>query len=232
MDTSSPPDIPVLDYEPIEPGKDPSSRKRRGLYGCLFALVVVCALIGGCAYYAYNKALDIVLEDTPSAWPSLDLTTAEVDAAEQKLEQVIKISEEGGPPGSFTFDDRELNALFARFDRFKDRVFVSLTEDELQVEFSVPYHKRFLNGRLQGTIKAEQGTVHVSLRSAQVGTYVFSPEILQQTAVFLKEEINKSPEVQEALKTFHVVKIKGGLILVELNSRKLKDEDAPTSGAV
>jgi len=220
MDKSSYPEEPILDYEPIEPGKDRGSGKRRGLYGCLIVLAVISALIGGCAYYAYNRVLDIVLEDTPSAWPSIDLSTVEIDEAEQKLDKIIKISEEGGPPVSVTFSDRELNALFARFDRFKDRVVFTLIEDELKVEFSVPYHKRFLNGRLQSKIKAEQGTVHVSLRSAQVGTYVFSQEILQQTAAFLEEEVNKSSKVQESLKTIHTVEIQGGLVLVELKPEK------------
>jgi hypothetical protein len=216
MEKASPPDIPVLDYEPIEPGKKRGSGKRSGLYGCFIVLLVVCALVGGCAYYVYNSVLDTILENAPSTWPQLDLAASEIEAAGKKLEQIITISTNNDLPTSFSFNDRELNALVARFDRFKDRAFFTLAEDELRVAFSVPYRKRFINGHLQGIIGAEQGAVSISLDSARVGSYVFSGEILQQTAAFLEEECNKSPEVKEVLKAIHAVEIKGGLILIEL----------------
>lgn len=227
MNISSYPEQPILDYEPIEPGKDRGSGKRRGCYGCLVFLALVCALIGGGAYYVYNKVLDVILEDAPLVWPSLDLSTAEIDGARHKLRKVIDIGKGGGSPGVVAFSDRELNALCASFDRCKDRIFFTLFEDEIKVEFSVPYRGCFLNGRLQGTIKAEEGAVRIGLHYGQVGAYVFSQEILQRTAAFLEEECGKSPEVQEFLKTVHTVEITDGRILVKPGTEPEKHDDPP-----
>ena len=224
----------------------PDEPKKRGclFYGCLGAIVLLLlmlVLIGSCGYMGYRSYMNIVQSYTDTAPQPLPMNNSTpeqqqaVDARVQAFDQKVTAGEPTQPL-VLTADD--LNAIVASKPELRDRVFLTIDDDKIKGEVSIPLDKmnlpaflglkgRYLNGKGAFKIALANGQLYVTLDSLEVrGEQVPESAMAQLRVKNLAEEYNKDPKNREALSKYDSLTVDDGKVTITASPKNAPPADA------
>jgi|ERR1041385_4124443 hypothetical protein len=145
-------------------------RARRGclFYGCIVGVVCMLMLLAGFLYVAHQvkKMVNEFTDSKPMAMPTVTLSASQMNELRQRLNTFSNAVAVGKPDGPLTLNSDEINALIQDNQDtkgFKGKVYVTLQDDKVKAEVSLPWQRRYLNG---------DARLSVSLRNGMLGAYI------------------------------------------------------------
>jgi hypothetical protein len=215
----------------------PAPPKKRGMgclgCGCLILALLVLlffGLAGGALYMGYTKIVGLT-STTPATVPSFDGGDDVYNSAQEKI-RGFGHDVENHQAATIQLSADELNTLIARNPAFiqqKVQLFVTLTNDQAQVQGSIP-----TNVLIQGILKGrclnfdttfslgfnpDTKSLDLTLHHLQIGDQT-SPQNLLPTmqaelTPFLNMELQKNPETKNFLDQAKSIEIKDGELVIE-----------------
>lgn len=204
------------------------------LGGCLtvIALMVVGVLVTGFATFQFYKGqLTKYTSDTPKDLPVVELPAEEVAAIEQKIEAFKEQVEEGADSDELVLTAEDINALIAKEEKLRGKVFVRIEDSKIGADVSIPTDGipggkgRYFNGSVRVNVELEDGVLMVTIDEAEVNGLPV-PEVIMEglRQENLAKEMYK--DVDAAKRLARIEKIEIGNDRIVLKVRKEKQSDA------
>lgn len=163
---------------------DPSA-KRHGcwFYGCVFAagsLAVVLVGLAVAAFVVYRSLTQYVEDYTavaPIELPKVDIPESERKSAVERARKFRDALRAKAATEPLVLTGDDLNALVQESPKFKDRVYLTIDDDEVKARFSLPLDEffntrltrgRYLNGEAELEAKIEDGELKIEVESIEV----------------------------------------------------------------
>lgn len=209
---------------------DQTTKHRRGWlhYGCIGGLVLLLVIvIGGLLglYYA-RKMFNDFTDAQPMPLPQVQMSRAEIDQVEQRLEAFRQALRTGKPTVPLTLSADEINALVANnpdFNALKDKFYVTISGNQLNGQLSMPmesaglsiFRGRYFNGTGTFSVSLHNGRMRLSALSLIVKgkpvLEVYMDEIRKHN---LAESINRQPRAAAALERLQDIRVKDGKLII------------------
>lgn len=156
--------------------------RRRGclFYGCVAAAVLAVltmiglALAAWVSYRTIVRYRDMYTSAAPAKLPELSTSKAERQRAVARVE-AFRVAVEGGKASEpLVLSGDDLNALIRESPKLRDRVFLSIIDDRIKAELSVPLFElqdfsltrgRYLNGEAEVKVELEDGRLTLEILS-------------------------------------------------------------------
>src|SRR5260221_3331870 len=215
---------------------DQTPKPRRSFlsYGCLAGLVfMLMVVLGGLfgLYYAKKMFRDFT-DSTPMALPQTQMSRAEIDQLEQRIETFRQTVRTGKPTPPLILTSDEINALIANdsdFGALKGKLYVTMSGDNVKGQLSVPmdsvglplFKGRYLNGTGTFNVSLHSGRIRLSTMSFLVkGKPVPEVYMEQIRKNNLAEGINSDPRATAALDRLQDIKVQDGKLVVIPKSKQ------------
>ncbi len=217
------------------------SQKGRGcfFYGCL--TLVVLLLVGAVGTFLgvrhdITRLAENYTDTQPMELPSVTATSKEAEAVQNRMEAFADGMENGTSVEPLLLSERDLNVLIAGspdFSEFKDKVYISLEEDQIKGQLSYPLKDiglakiqgRFLNGAAGFKASLEHGVLIVTLESLQVrGKDLPEKFMVQLRRENLAKEAYKDPDTAAAMRKLESIEVKDGQIIIRPRTARPKAE--------
>ena len=209
---------------------DQTSKPRRSFlyYGCLAGLVLMLVVVLGGLFglhYA-RKMFNEFTESKPMALPHVQMSRAEIDQVEQRIETFRQAVRNGKPMAPLVLTSDEINALIANdpdFETLKGKLYVTISADSVKGQLSVPmdsvglplFKGRYLNGTGTFKVLLHNGRIRLSTMSFVVkGKRVPEVYMEQIRKNNFAESINSDPRAAAALGRLQDIKIQDGKLVV------------------
>lgn len=160
---------------------EPEPRRR----GCLFyglvglavvsvAVMLTMALAAWVSYRTFVRYRDMYTSTTPVALPRVETSERERKRIVARVEAFRKAVEAGENVKPLTLSGDDLNALIQESPRLKDRVFLSLDDDRVKAQVSIPLSElqdfsltrgRYLNGEAEVKLELDDGRLKLEVLS-------------------------------------------------------------------
>lgn len=165
-----------------EPTTTPPVRKRRGclFYGCMTFLVMLL-LAGLMAFLTVRwikNQVNAFTATEPMKLPKVEMSDAEFNQLKQRLDTFHEGMEKGTPVEPLVLTERDINALILKTSDLKqlsDKVYVSLTNDQVRGQISIPLSGlgwflkgRYLNGQAAFNVSLKNGVLIVTAQEIEV----------------------------------------------------------------
>jgi hypothetical protein len=211
--------------------------KKRGL-GCLGCGCLIVALLAllffatvvGVSVFAYHKVVGITAT-APETVPAFDGGPDVESAAQQKCSQFIQAASQH-QSATLQLSADEINSLIESNPSYISsgaHVFVTLNDDQGQVQFSYPLAAlkmgilgdRYANGSVSFTLHLDTDTKQVvlDLKSLRVGSFNLPEESLPSSNVtfngVLNQKLQANPTMKELLESAKTIEIQGGQLVLE-----------------
>lgn len=190
-------------------------KNRRWWLYLLTAFGALLALAGG----AFVALLGYYTSKEPMPIIKVDVTEADREALTEKWIQFHQEVTEGRPTAPFKASPKELNVFFSMLPRYRDRIYLSLVENRMRAEVSMPLDPvlplagkgRYLNGADTFDVRlGSDGFPRVEIVSAQVNS--------KRLPRWLERQLGRKELHQDI---FHV--LGGAAFLGQLKSLEIRD---------
>jgi hypothetical protein len=213
--------------------------KTRGcfFYGCIAAIVVsVLGLLLVAAglvtlWYFANKYIQEYTSTTPVTLPKVTLPDEKQRELEDRWEAFRKAVDEG-KEAEIVLTADEVNALMAREPNLKGKVYVTIKDDQVTAQISLPLDAlglrgRYLNGSGTVTAEAEDGELDVRLRDLEVKGKRLPPQLKAQIGgENLAKEYVKNPDNREMIRKFQSIRVKDDKVYIKARDRSKSPDKA------
>ncbi|MEZ6091108.1 MAG: hypothetical protein R3C05_24420 [Pirellulaceae bacterium] len=206
-------------YEPQDPNAIPVQKSGKGcfFYGCLASVVLIVLILvcsGGVYWYAMGQ-FQKYTSATPQELPVVELEEAELQELEGRVDGFKNKLESGATVEPLILTADEINAMIARDEDVRGKVFVKINDGQITGDVSIPIANRYLNASASFEASIVNDNLFVNLKSASVkGEPVPQEFIDQMGAENLAKEFNKNPEASKVIKRLESISIEGDKIIL------------------
>jgi hypothetical protein len=213
----------------------PAEPEKKGhgcfFYGCITLIVLsVLALvaIGIIAYSAYSYLNGMVEQYTstkPIELPTVNYTPEQHKELDDRWAAFQKALDDG-ETAEIVLTGDDINALISENPEIKGKVYVTVKDDEISGQISIPLDQlplfgkgRFLNAKAVFDAKLEDGELEVHLKSGEVNGKVMPPDVAQQ---FQKQNLFENvndPKMRAEIRKFESMQIKGDKVILKAKSK-------------
>jgi hypothetical protein len=225
--------------------EQPQQPPRSGFpWGCLFGgclAVVVLMMLGVgltafTAYRFYSTQLAKYTAEQPRELPEVEFSQQQMDEVEQRVEGFQRKLEDGERAERLVLTEDDINALLARDENLRGKVYVHIEDGQLRAELSMPADwlpggkGRFFNGEVVFEIELENGELIAKIDKATVAGEPVPEMVMQELRKEnLGDRIMEDPKIKNSLEQFESIQVDDDrLILVA--KKMSKGEDSETSG--
>ncbi|MEM6468747.1 MAG: hypothetical protein AAF802_04205 [Planctomycetota bacterium] len=204
------------------------------LWGCLIAvgLFVALCICGGVGMYFFLKGQINKYTSTESVkLPTVEYTEEEMEALRTRMDAFNEKLNEGEVPDEdlvLTADD--INAMISDNEDFKGRVFVTIENDQVSGEVSIPLtflpvaKDRFFNGSATFDVSMSGGVLIVTAVEAEVNGEPVPAEFMAGLAQEnLAKGLYEDPEQAEFMRQFEEITVKDDTLILRFK-RSESDE--------
>ena len=189
-----------------------------GLIGCGGLVLFVAISVGALLFFVRSKFVKYSSNE-PIQIEQVSFSSNEEKNIKEKIGELISVSQKGG---EFVLTDRDLNLLIASNPQFKNRAYVDFTGNKINIKFSIPFMKRYINGDLSGKLIMKEGSLKLEIDKCNVmGFKTPSKELRDKIASSLVEGLENNPEFR---------KIERRIEHVYLKKQKLHIKFKPVKG--
>jgi len=165
-----------------------------GLLGCGGLILVVIILVGALLFFVRSKFIKYSSNE-PIRIKQVSFLSGEEKDIKEKIEELKSISQKDG---EFVLTDRDLNLLIASNPQFKERIYVDFENDKINIMFSIPFMKRYINGDLSGKAIMKDGLLKLEIDRCNVmGFKTPSKELRDKIASSLIEGLENNQEFRK-----------------------------------
>jgi hypothetical protein len=211
-------------------GEKKSSCGKYLAIGC--GVLVVLGLIGAVGLYFGLKgimgmAIEATTDAEPRELPQVPMTEREIEAVLSRANEFTQAVENGQPTEPLVLSSNEINALIQNhpdFENLADMVYVTIADDAIQGEVSIPADRfipmevaegRYLNGSASFTVSLSSGRLMVFLESLQIGdTQVPSDVMTEIRRKNLAENAMDNPEIKPLIQKLDTIEVKDGNLII------------------
>ena len=209
---------------------EPTTKPRRGCFhfGCIAGLILMLVmLVGGLIGLYYAKKMFNDFTDTkPAQLPQVQMSPAEIDRLEQRLDTFRAAIRSGKPTEPLTLSADEINALMQNdpdFSALKGKLYVTFEADQIKGQLSLAMQEvglsifkgRYLNGTGTFSLSLQRGRILLHLLTFAVKNKhvpeVYMQEIRKHN---FAENFNSNPRAKAALDRLQDIKIHEGKLTV------------------
>lgn len=213
----------------FESPQQTDTQEKKGLgcfvWGCLITLVVVLLLVvisGWAAYSFAKKQINKYTDDTPANLPVVEANAEEVAELKARVEKMQADIEAGQASGELVLTADDINKLIAADDELKGRVYVTIEEDKVKGEVSIPTDffpmakGRYFNASATLDVSYEGGILIVTLVDAEVKGEPLPKEFVDAIAQEnLAKDVYKDPENAKMLRQFESIEVRDSKIILK-----------------
>lgn len=153
------------------------AEKKSGCRSCLIWLACIflglAVVVGVAVYLGYRQAtkfMDQFAQKKPLVLPSIQYSEAELQSVKHRIDGFLTGARAGRTNVQLVLSEKDVNALVAD-SWFSNRVYVTLSSNTLQGQFSVPFEQlgmplfsgRYLNGSGTMAVGCSAGTLAVNI---------------------------------------------------------------------
>lgn len=222
-----------MEQRPIDPVTAPDQKKGRGCFfwGCASLLVIMAVVVTGIfltSIYVYKTKIRPLVSDYTSTQsvtlPVVELSEGELTDARQRLENFQEAAR-SHQQTSIELTAREINGLInsnPEFREAKGKIYVTLDNDRIGGEVSMPLDAFFLrghylNGRVVLGVTTDQNGLRVTIEHLELNGKTASPEVIEQLrSTNLAEHTSKDPQVRELITRIREVAVNNGVLKITL----------------
>lgn len=212
--------------EPKPGAQDAPKKSSRGCFYCClssFLIVLVLGAVGGFAAYRFiTGTVAKYTSETPAEIPIVEYSEEQVEEIQARIESFKEGVEEGAQQDELILTADEINALIAKDDDLKGRVYITIADDKVAGDVSIPTDAipggagRYFNASASFNVMLENGVLIVTLASAKVGDELVPAEIVEAMGKEnLAKDIYKNPEVAELISKFESLTVQEDVIILK-----------------
>ena len=165
-----------------------------GLIGCGGLVLFVAISVGVLLFFVRSKFVKYT-SDEPIQIEQVSFSSNEEKDIKEKIGELKSISQKGG---EFVLTDRDLNLLIASNPKFRGRAYVDFENDKINIKFSIPFMKRYINGDISGKLRMKDGLLKLEIdKSDVIGFKTPSKELRDKIASSLVEGLENNPEFRK-----------------------------------
>ena len=206
------------------------TKRRKGclFYGCLGGLVVLLAMVlAGLIGLHYAKKMYYEFTDSqPAELPQIKLSQPEIEQLRHRVDDFSEAVRTGKHTRALTLNGDEVNALIAtdkNFQQLKSKFYVSIEDDQVKAQMSVPldelglhiFKGRYLNGSGSFTFRFRNGFLYLNAQDIRVKGKplpdVYSQSIRKQN---LARDVNSDPKATDALKHIQSISVTNSELVI------------------
>ncbi len=219
----------------------PAEPEKKGhgcfFYGCITLIVLaVLALvaIGVLTYTLYSYTNGLVQQYTstqPIELPPVNFTAEQRKELDERWATFTKALDDG-ESAEIVLSGDDINALISENKELKGKAYVTVKDDEISGQISIPLDQiplfgkgRFLNAKAAFDAKLEDGELDVRLKSGEVNGKTMPPEVAAQ---FQKQNLFENvndPQMRAQIRKFESMQIKGDKVILKAKAKKKTNED-------
>jgi hypothetical protein len=234
---ASKPDYPSFqkpDYD------EPPRQRGCFFYGCIIAGILALLLliaIGVATFLFYRWAERMIDEYTataPRELPKIEMPTEQRKTVKERWDAFRAAIKEGKPTEPLVLDSNDLNVLIDEDEELKGKVYVSIDNDKLKGQISIPLEKlpilgltkgRYLNGEAELKAAIVNDVLFVTLDSIEVnGKKVPEEFMAQMRSQNMAKDLYKDAKKAEELRNLQSIDIKDGKMTLRAKDRTKKPE--------
>ncbi|WP_417739099.1 hypothetical protein [Rosistilla oblonga] len=214
--------------QPADSFDPPKSSGSCWLYGCLgsialLSILVVCGGVG--TYWFVNNQIQKYTSETAADLPVVEIGEERLAELESRVDGFKTAVEAESTPPELILTADEINAMIAKQDDLRGRVFVKIADGQVEGDVSIPVAGRFFNGSATFDVKLVDGMLFVNLKAATIkGEPVPDMAIEAIGKENLAKELNTDPDMAKFIKSLDSVRIEGDKII--LSPKVAAPEDA------
>jgi hypothetical protein len=228
--------------KPFGPEDDYPAVKEKKSHGCFFygcitlVVLAVLALIatGVIVYIGYTylqKQIETYTSTTRMPLPEVKMSDEQRKALDDRW-AAFKTASEKGEAAEIVLTADEINALINENAEAKGKVFVTLKDDQVTGQLSIPLdgvplvpQGRFLNATAGLTVELKDGYLDVRLKSIDVNGKTMPPNIAQSfSQQNLAKDVMNDPDTRKAISKFDSLKVKDSKVYIRAKAKSSEDE--------
>jgi hypothetical protein len=208
---------------------EPPRQKGCFFYGCVFSIVLAVLMMIALAVFAFisyrmlSQLIGQYTSETPRPLPKLEMPDAERQKVFDRFDAFRKALREGTPTEPLVLNSDDLNALIERNPDLAGKIYVTIDDDKIKGDVSVPLdffglnmmQGRYLNGQAEFKASLRDGILVVRLDDLEVNGKDVPENVMsglrQQN---LAEEMNRNPENAREIHKFESIEIEDGLLTI------------------
>lgn len=198
-------------------------------YGCITSLVLLAIVLGALmvGLHYIRKLVNRYTDTQPMELPTVQMSQAEIDALKHRFEAFTQAVREQRPAKPLILSADDINALIVKgpeSERLKGKFYVSLQDDQLKGDLSLPlaevglgmFKGRYLNGSATFDMSFTNGVLFVAPQTVLVKgkpvPEVYMREIRREN---LAAAVTNQPAAVAVLHGLQSIQVKDGkLVLV------------------
>src|SRR5262245_2371354 len=227
---------------PAAAASQPAKQRGCFFYGCITVLVLM-VLFGIAGFllirYGLNKLTAFVEQYTdtrPMTLESVQMSTSDYQQLDKRVTAFADAvnARKATPPLVLTGED--INALIANnpgWKSLKDKVYVTITEDQIKGKVSIPMDElaqapglsrlkgRYLNGSAGFKVSLANAVLLVTIQSLEAKGQSPPPPIMAQLqAVNFAQNTSQDPKTQEMISRLESIEIKDGMLTLKVRAKE------------
>lgn len=168
--------------------------------------------------------------EKPVELPTVTYTTDQLRELETRIETFVDAVNQGAKPEhDLVLTADEINALIAKENAFRGKVFIRIKDGQITGEVSIPTdqipggNERYLNATATLEAALEAGVLIVTLADAEVNGEAVPDEMVDALSrINLAKELNTDSELAKKMRKFKAISIEDGKIVFKVD----RDQDA------
>jgi len=165
-----------------------------GLIGCGGLVLFVAISVGALLFFVRGKFIKYSSNE-PIQIEQVSFLSGEDRDIKGRIKGLKSISRKGG---EFVLTDRDLNLLIASNPKFRGRAYVDFENNKINIKFSIPFMKRYINGNLSGKLIMKDSLLKLEIDRCNVmGFKTPSKELRDKIASSLVEGLENNPEFRK-----------------------------------
>jgi hypothetical protein len=201
----------------------PTTPRRRGclFYGCLTGIVclvaiLVAALIG---LHMVRKAFLDYTDTAPMVWPAAEMSATQTAETQRRFQSFVDGLRAGQTVAPLALTGPEVNALIASTNSsqkaLSDSVRLSIDDNHLKGEVSIPLRGRYLNGSGTFVVSLQNGVLNLNVQSLTVKGKPLPPSIMTGLrAQNFAANAQNDPNIAPVLNHLQDIQLKNGQLLL------------------
>jgi hypothetical protein len=234
------PDFPS--YQKFTPPAYEEPPRQHGcfFYGCIIASILSLLLliaVGVMFFLFYRWAGRMVEEYTataPRELPKVEMPAEQRKTVKERWDAFHAAVKEGKPSEPLVLNSDDMNVLIDEDEELKGKVYVSIDQDKLKGQISIPLEKlpilgltrgRYLNGEAELKASIVNDVLFVTLDSIEVNGKMVPEEFMAQLrGQNMAKDLYKDAKRAEELRNLESIEIKDGKLTIKARDRTKKSE--------